>query len=337
MPRNPAAKTSQPEAIANQPEAVAVLDEPKPPKKKSALGVAPVPAQAPPSPMLAEEIEREKRLAESREELAFRRADLLASGEDLSVDEFRVMKTAIPGCLERNGPAWRVEFDRFLAKQNARVGRILELQSAAGTPAERQKADGLERKTAAELDEKSPGIEEQIHELQKRLDALRSTASDAKQAAETRHKAVADLHDKRLLPNFIRDELASIERRHSHDFGKELINLETRRTQIEVLLALDVANPEGLTVAKLHVGGNSRFGPDDFERREHMFHCSRTDHGISVSFATGRLRADRWADYLADLLDELGIVETHIKEIAGGKQAAADEAVEKLKSFYVPE
>ena len=172
--------------------------------------------------------------------------------------------------------------------------------------------------------------------MQKQLDALRSTASDAKQAAETRHKAVADLHDKRLLPQFIRDELDSLERHHTRDFRKELINAEIRQTQIESLLALDVGSPEGLQSAKHHASGHAGFGPDEFARREHMFLCERINHGHSTSFVTGKLRMDRWADYLDQLRAELGIIETQLKEIAGGKQAEADEAVEKLKSFYLP-
>ena len=339
MPRNPATPKTEPAPP------VAVLDEPKPPKKKSsALGVAPMGKAPPQSPMLMEEVAREVRLSRAREELFFKRHSLLASGEDLSVDEFRVMKTAIPGSYDQNGPRWKVDFERFLAKQDSRVGRIVGLQSAAGTPAERQKADKLAETTREKLDAEGPGIEEQIRELQKQLDALRLAADNAQTAADVRHAAVAGLHDKhsdrsrtRLLPQFIRDELDSLERHHTRDFRKELINMETRRTQIESLFALDVATPEGLQAAKHHASGHAGFGPDEFARREHMFLCERINHGHSTSFVTGKLRTDRWADYLDQLRDELGIIETQLKEIAGGKQAEADEAVEKLRAFYVPE
>ena len=327
-PRNPAAPSKKAEQAPPADEATtaaaAVIDAPEPPPN------------SPASDLLTAEVGRERRLAEAREELLFRRHALLAEGEEPSPDELRLLATAVPRSVSESDHAYRERLNKYLRRQEARVARIVALQVEAGSPSERKVADGLARKTAAELEAKSPTLEEQIRELQKQLDALRLAADNAQTAADVRHAAVAGLHDKRLLPPFVADQLASIERRHSHDFGKELINLEARRTQIEALLALNVTSPEGLQSAKLHVGGNSRFGPDEFERREHMFFCSRTNHGISTSVVTGQIRLDRWATYLADLRDELATVESRISEIAGGPQAAAKLDIDKLRSFYVP-
>lgn len=350
MPRNPASQTNKPKPIRNPlpsvpmaetepepidaPAAVAVAaPEPPPPNVKPAKRKPPTPK---PNALLVAEVGRQRKLAEAIEGLVFRRNLLLAAGEDLSPDEFRLLETAFPRSSSEDPAIWRGNFDKHLRHEDSRVQRVLSLQEAAGTPADRTAAAKLATETAASLADQAPEIESKIRELQGELDALRQAASDARTASELRHEAVKNLQDKKLLPQFVHDELNAAHHRDMRAFGKALLDLETRRTQIQGMLALDVTTPAGLEVAKLHTSGNARFGVDEFERREWMFHCTTSKVGINTAFTTGAIRQDRWGEYLDELRVDLVGVEARIAVIVDGAQATADAEIVKLKSFYVP-
>ena len=331
-PRNPAkpvTETPTGEPI-DQAAAVAVAEpepKPQPPKAKT----------PPPSDLIAEELGRERRLAEAREALVFRRHTLLADGLELSSSEMRLLQAGFGKSATENEAVWRSQFAKHLRKEDSRVGQILDLQRRAGTPADQTAADTLVAQTAAKLDAEAPAIEEQIVELQNQLGTLHQAASNAKMAATVRHDADKNLRDPELLPQFIHDELAAIHREHTQDFGRDLLHLETRRTQIQSVIVLDVTTPEGREVAKHHVGGNPRFGVDEFTRLEAAFVCKSHKQGVNTMFSVGNLREDRWSEYVAELSAELIEVEGRIDEITTGDKAAADREVESLKSFYLPE
>lgn len=332
MPRIPAPATKKLKPVKPTPVVATAKPEPKPKP-----GVSPAPNKCPPpSQLLAEEIARERRLAKAREELSFRRHELLADGLDLSPDEYRVLKTAVPGSPEQNGPEWQERFNRFLRKEDGRVETILSLQTAGGSPADRAASDKLAKTTATARDSQAPSLEEQIRELQNQLADLHQSATSAKSAADARHDADASLRDPKLLPGFINDELAALERRHTLDFGRELIQLEVRRGQLKGLLALDISTKEGLTSAKGHISGNRRFGPDEMARLKSAFEFSTEQRPGGVAYRFTKLRSGVWDDYLNELRAELDGVENRIAEIACGSQSDANRAIEALKSFHVP-
>ena len=313
--------------------AVAVA-EPPPKPKPAKRRLRKKPAAAKPSKLLAEEIARERRLAEAVEELVFRRHTLLADGLDLSVDEYRVLHTAVPKQPGQNNHAWKEQMGHYLKREHKRVQTIMDLQSAAGTPADQSAADQLAEKTAADRDGATPAIVEQMMELQSQLDGLNQAATNAESAADARHDANESLHDEKLLPQFVRDELDALRLCHKTDFGKELIQLETRRTQIQGALDLDVDDSADLVTIKGHVGGQDRFGFDEMDRLKNVFHYTdeRVANGVSTRF--GKIRPSVWRDYLDSLSAEMLDLEARIEELTNGEQATADMEVKKLRSFY---
>ncbi len=329
----PSAET-EPESI-DAPAAVATID---PPKKEPAKPEPPPKKTKPPttSDLVTEEVMKQRRLAESCEELAFVRHALLADGQDLSPDQFRLYQTAVPRRPNEDRALWGRDWDRHLRKEDSRIEQVLSLQAAAGTTADQVKADKLVKDADAKRDKESPAIESEIRKLQAEWESLHQAATNAKSAADDRHIAVAALRDRKLLPGFVLDELNANHHRDTRSFGKDLLQLETRQTTIRGILALDVESPTGLAVAKNHVGGNSKFGADEFARRDFMFHTESWRDGINTHHKTGGLQQNKWVEYLAELREELTGVENKIATIISGEQADADKEIESLRSHYLP-
>jgi len=314
-------------------DAVAVADPPEtpprkttPPKKKAALPK--------PSDLLAEEIAREKRLAIAREELLFRRHTLLVDGLDLLVDEYRLLETAVPKSATLGDYDYSERFGHFLNRENKRVETIINLQAASGTPIDQAAADKLAKQTAVTRDDQGPALEAEIRERQAKLESLSRAATDAQSAANARHAADENLRDVKLLPPFIRDELNATHRQHTDDFGKELLQLETRQISLTSLLALDVESPEGITSCKLHAQGQPRFGDDEMSRLKHVFTFTAEQGPSGVSHRFEKLRPGVWEDYCDERRQELNDVEGRIESIANGQQAAANREIKALRSFY---
>ena len=324
----PSAET-EPEPI-DAPAAVATAEppKPKPPKQKT--------APPKPSALLTSEIDREKKLAIAREELAFYRHRLLSEGGELSANEMRMYQTGFPRSATESQAVWQAEWVKHLKHENARVERVINLQAAAGTPADQTRADKLAESTAAQLDAESPAIEDEIRELQAKLESLSRAATDARSAADARHEAVEQLRDKELLPGFVRDELDAAHTRHTRDFRRELQNLESRQISLQGLIALDPEDPANGAVIKSHIGNLARFGVDEIARLKHGFQFVAEQRPGGVAHRFGELRPGVWESCVEDLRTELVDVESRIAEIETGDKAEADAEVEKLKSFYLP-
>ena len=322
----PSAET-EPEPI-DAPAAVATAEppKPKPPKQKT--------APPKPSALLTSEIDREKKLAIAREELAFYRHRLLSEGGELSANEMRMYQTGFPRSATESQAVWQAEWVKHLKHENARVERVINLQAAAGTPADQTRADKLAESTAAQLDAESPAIEDEIRELQAKLESLSRAATDAKSAAIARHAATNSLQKKELLPSYIVDELDSLIQKHGRSFHHELQQLEGRQVSLVSLIALDV--DESPEVVKNHIGGNSRFGADHIERLKSAFTFSTEQRPGGVAHRFGNLRPGVWESYCQELGEELATVEARMAEIANGEQATAAAEVAKLLAFYVP-
>lgn len=349
MPRNPKKTVSPAEPKSEPIEETAAVATIAPPKKK------PVPPK--PSDLVDEEIRRERRLSEAREELSVRRRTLLADGQDLTPDEMRVLKTAVPRSPTGNQAIWNRDWDRFLRHEDVRIGRVLDLQEAAGTPTDRSTADKLAATSQKKMESEAPAIQEKIRKLQNELGELHQAATSAKSAADARHAAVTDLRDEKLLPQFILDELAALDRCHTRDFGRELVALETRRIQLQSVFAMDQASRGGLDIItgqvegggseedyrkarvgiKSHVGGQARFGVDEMARLQCVFEFSEERRPNGISYRFGKIRDGVWQDYITDLRSELVDVEGRIVAITNGSQSAADAEVEALRSFYLPQ
>ena len=336
-PRNPATKTVPPGVDRPLPEvpsappiddpaAVAVAERPKPPNKKA--------APPEPSDLIGEEIAREKRLALAREQLSFRRFHLLKAGSDLSSPEMSLLKTAVPRRPEIDRAAWNLNWDRFLRQENVRAGRVIHLQSAAGTPDDRAASDAAAVDTAAALAAEAPAIEEQIIELKNQLAGMHQAAGNAQAAADARRQAVANLKDTKLLPQFVRDELDSLTREHGRSFRYELQRLESRQNALTGLIALDP--DESPEVIKSHIGNDARFGADEIERLKHGFRFTAEQRPGGVAHRFGELRPGVWESCVEELRTELVDVESRIEEIADGQQREADAEIERLRSHYVP-
>ncbi len=344
MSRNHAKKTVSPavdrplptesplpdEPRADTPTSVAVAERPKAKAKAKPKS----PATSTTTDLVSEELAREERLARAREELTFRRFHLLQEGGDLSSSEMSLLQSAFPRRPELDQAIWCRGWDRHLRHENARVGQVLDLQSRAGTPADQTRADKLAESTAAKLDAEAPAMEEQIRELQNQIGAMQVAATNAKMAAIARHAATNSLQKKELLPIYIVDELNSLIQKHGRSFHHELQQLEGRQVSLVSLIALDV--DESPEVVKNHIGGNSRFGADHIERLKSAFTFSTEQRPGGVSHRFGNLRPGVWESYCQELGEELATVEARMAEIANGPQAAADAAVEQLKSHYVP-
>lgn len=313
------------EPKADTPTSVATIEPPRAPKK------APEPSR-----FVVEEVKRERRLAEAREELSFRRHRLLQEGGDLSPDEYALLKTALPRRPDLDRGAWNQGWTRFLRHEDSRVQQVLTLQEAAGTPTDRTTADKLAVATAADSDLKIPTLEEEIRELQNQVGALRRAATSAKEAADARHAAVVGLCTKELLPSYILDEIDAHHHRSTIDFGRALQVLEGRQISLTSLLGLDTETPQGRAVVKGHVGGLARFGVDDMERLRTAFQFSTERVPGGTSYRFGNLRPGVWGSCCDEFRVELTDVESRIAKIVGREQATAVNEVEKLKSFYVP-
>ena len=323
MPRNPAKKTVSPAAVAT-------LDPPKPkarPKKPSAPE---------PSDLITDEIGREQRLAIAREDLVFRRHELLKSGDELSASEMRLLATAHPKSLSENDAIWQAAFAKWLRREDARVAKILALQESAGTPDDRNADDKLAQAAAEALGAQGPKIREQITTLQSQLDDLHQAAINAEQQAVARRQAVDDLKSTELLPAFVLDELAANHLRDTAAFERELNALGTRQTQIEGLLALDITTDAGAKIAEQHVGSVERFGGDTKSRVESVFNCTTRRDGTNNHWIVGSIRREVWAAYLDELRGELTDVQARIADIVDGPAAEAQTTADTLKSLYVP-
>ena len=296
-------------------------------------------AKTPPplvSDLVADELQREQRLAEAREELVFRRYELLKIGQDLSASEYRLLQTAIGKTPHLSDFECKQAFQQYLNKERLRVSKVLDLQGKAGSPSDREASDKQAEATARKRDAEAPGIEERICELQKQLQALRSEADAAQQAADARHQAVKSLCDEKLLPPFVLDEIASCRRENENEFAGELRNLEARKTQIVGTLEIDHNSPTGLAVIRNHVSGSRRFGVDELSRLGAMFEVSIEQRPGGIAHRFGKLRFDRWDAYLDSLREELVAVEARIEAIKEGEQADADRNIEEMRSYYVP-
>jgi len=333
MPRIPANKLKQqPEPnpvddpIEETTTAVAVAEPiPAPPPKK------PLP---PASDLVAEEIERERRLAEAREQLVFRRHALLAEGQDLSASEYRLLQTGcprVPGDYEN-----RVAFNEYLNREANRVQTILDLQNQAGSSQDRAAADALAETMQQRLSVESPAIVEKIAELQEQLSALHLAADSARTAAADRHQAVSELKGEHLLPTYVKDEIAAARRVDEGDFGAELRKLESRIVSLRGLLAIDPGSPDGREVVKHHVSGNRHFGNDELECLKSVFEFSTEQRPGGVAHRFGAIRPEVWGKYLDEIRVELEAAESRIAAIAGGEQAASDQKIEAMRSHYVP-
>ena len=318
------------EPIEEPSVAVAMIEPepiPAPPPKK------PLP---PASDLVAEEIERERRLAVAREELVFRRHELLAEGQDLSAAEYRLLQTGCPRVPGQNDYEYRQTFGEYLNREANRVQTILSLQGRAGSPADREAADALAEKTQRKLDVESPELEQRIRELQEQLSALHLAANVAKTAASDRHAAVSELKGEHLLPSFVRDEIAAARRVDEGDFGAELRKLESRIRSLRGLLDIDPENPVDLEVIKHHVSGNRHFGNDELECLKSVFEFSTEQRPGGVAHRFGAIRPEVWGKYLDEIRVELEAAESRIAAIAGGEQAASDQKIEAMRSHYVP-
>jgi len=184
----------------------------------------------PPDPQTAELVQANARAERAVEDLIAR----LARDENLSGDERLFLRQHAPPAETTSD----VAFSKWLAGQVARLRSIQQLQSAAGSAADRQHAaDDLQAARQRQA-EQAPAIQEQIRRLQDQLATLAHAVAKCDNTVTRQDRAVEDLQKQTLLPQRIRESIQAVKRTNATDRAA-FVKAEGRIKSLAGILALD--------------------------------------------------------------------------------------------------
>ncbi len=231
-------------------------------------------------------------------------------------------------------PEGRKQYEKWLRREVTRRKNVDELQAVAGSSIDRQQAQAEAEKAESELARQAPQIQAEIDALRTKLARLENEARRLRAASDARLRAVAELQNPRVLPEFVRDDLRLATERQARDWRAELVQAESRATSLRGIIGLDPADRANKDSIR-HIVETIRDGTDSTARLRRFYWTSTERQFGGLALQVGELKRDVWDAYVADLRRELATVEATIARLEPFEQQAAEE-IERLRCYYIP-